>query len=101
MSYERRSLPFSLLQRCFPTPALTCRLTCSKPCPMIRRNVQIEAHFIDELLDLTRISQGNLRCERRVVDLHEVERSAVKVCEADIATGSNCLKLSWMKENPE
>jgi hypothetical protein len=30
---------------------------------MIRRNVLLEAHFIDELLDLTRISQGSLRCE--------------------------------------
>jgi hypothetical protein len=30
----------------------------------IRRNVQLEAHLIDELLDLTRITQGSLRFER-------------------------------------
>jgi len=60
---------------------------------MIRRNVQLEAHFIDELLDLTRISQGNLRCERVIVDLHEVVRSAVKVCESDIASRQQLLEV--------
>jgi PAS domain S-box-containing protein len=60
---------------------------------MIRRNVEIEAHFIDELLDLTRISQGNLRCERVVVDLHEVVRSAVKVCESDIVSRQQLLEV--------
>ena len=60
---------------------------------MIRRNVQIEAHFIDELLDLTRISQGNLRCERVIVDLHEVVRSAVKVCESDILSRQQLLEV--------
>jgi PAS domain S-box-containing protein len=60
---------------------------------MIRRNVELEAHFIDELLDLTRISQGNLRCERVIVDLHEVVRSAVKVCEPDIVSKQQLLKV--------
>jgi PAS domain S-box-containing protein len=60
---------------------------------MIRRNVQLEAHFIDELLDLTRISQGNLRCERVLVDLHEVVRCAVKVCESDIVSRQQLLEV--------
>ena len=60
---------------------------------MIRRNVQIEAYFIDELLDLTRISQGNLRCEREVVDLHEVVRAAVEVCTSDIVSKQQLLEV--------
>jgi PAS domain S-box-containing protein len=60
---------------------------------MIRRNVQLEAHFIDELLDLTRISQGTLHCERVIVDLHEVVRAAVKVCESDIVSRQQLLEV--------
>ena len=31
---------------------------------MIQRNVRIESHFIDDLLDLTRISRGALELNR-------------------------------------
>jgi two-component system CheB/CheR fusion protein len=60
---------------------------------MIRRNVQLEAHFIDDLLDITRISQGSLHCERAIVDLHEVVRYAVKVCESDIVSRQQLLEV--------
>jgi PAS domain S-box-containing protein len=39
---------------------------------MIRRNVELEARLIDDLLDLTRIEHGKLSLERRPVDVHEV-----------------------------
>jgi two-component system CheB/CheR fusion protein len=60
---------------------------------MIRRNVQLEVHLIDELLDLTRISQGSLHFERVIVDLHEVVRSAVKVCESEIVSRQQVLEV--------
>jgi two-component system, chemotaxis family, CheB/CheR fusion protein len=60
---------------------------------MIRRNVQLEARFIDELLDLTRISQGSLHFEPVIVDLQEVVRSAVKVCESDIVSRRQLLEV--------
>jgi two-component system, chemotaxis family, CheB/CheR fusion protein len=60
---------------------------------MIRRNVQLEAHLIDELLDLTRITQGSLRFARVIVDLREVVRSAVKVCESDIVSRQQLLEV--------
>jgi hypothetical protein len=34
-----------------------------------------------------------LRCERVIVDLHEVVRSAVKVCESDIASRQQLLEV--------
>jgi PAS domain S-box-containing protein len=60
---------------------------------MIRRNVQLEAHFIDELLDLTRISQGSFRFERVIVDLLEAVRYAVKVCESDVVSRQQLLEV--------
>jgi two-component system, chemotaxis family, CheB/CheR fusion protein len=51
---------------------------------MISRNVKIEAHFIDDLLDLTRISHGKLEIALKSMDLHEAVRGAVEICESEI-----------------
>jgi hypothetical protein len=44
---------------------------------MIRRNVELEARLIDDLLDLTRIEHGKLGLEARLVDVHEVLQQAM------------------------
>ena len=44
---------------------------------MIRRNVELEARLIDDLLDLTRIEHGKLSLVRENVDLHEVLRRVI------------------------
>jgi signal transduction histidine kinase/CheY-like chemotaxis protein len=54
-------------------------------CEMIRRNVQIEARLIDDLLDVTRITQGKMRLDRQPIDVHEVVREVVDVLGAEIA----------------
>src|SRR4051812_5864510 len=43
---------------------------------MIRRNVQLEARLIDDLLDLTRISKGKVQLNLEEVDAHLLLRSA-------------------------
>ena len=43
---------------------------------MIRRNVELEARLIDDLLDVTRIVQGKLRLNREVVDAHDLIHQA-------------------------
>ena len=53
---------------------------------MIRRNVEIEAHFIDDLLDLTRISRGKIEIVREPMDLHDAIRHAVSISQPDIET---------------
>jgi PAS domain S-box-containing protein len=55
---------------------------------MVRRNVELEARLIDDLLDLTRISRGKLELERHTTDLREVILHAVQTCCAqETATG--------------
>jgi signal transduction histidine kinase len=47
---------------------------------IIRRNVELEARLIDDLLDLTRVARGKLELQRRPVDVHEELQHAVKMC---------------------
>ncbi|MEO6435167.1 MAG: PAS domain-containing protein, partial [Tepidisphaeraceae bacterium] len=51
---------------------------------VIRRNVELEARLIDDLLDLTRISKGKLLLNLETVDLHELLHSAMDICAADL-----------------
>ena len=51
----------------------------------IRRNVQLEARLIDDLLDLTRISRGKLALQAQICDVHSLLAAAVAVCKGDIA----------------
>ncbi len=46
----------------------------------IRRNVELEARLIDDLLDLTRITRGTLQLHFETVDAHLLIRNAVNLC---------------------
>jgi len=54
---------------------------------MIRRNVELEARLIDDLLDITRIGRGTLRLEPRTFDAHDAVRQAVHICSGEIEQG--------------
>ena len=51
---------------------------------MIRRNVELEARLIDDLLDLTRISKGKVQLNFEIVDAHKLLRNALEICHAEI-----------------
>jgi len=51
---------------------------------MIRRNVELEARLIDDLLDLTRINQGKVQLNFEIVDAHSLLQTAVEICQAEI-----------------
>jgi CheY-like chemotaxis protein/two-component sensor histidine kinase len=51
---------------------------------MIRRNVELEARLIDDLLDLTRISKGKVQLSLERVDAHALLRNALEICQAEI-----------------
>ncbi len=51
---------------------------------MMRRNLELEARLIDDLLDLNRIRQGKLMLTFQQVDLHEKLRTVVRLCQAEI-----------------
>jgi two-component system CheB/CheR fusion protein len=50
---------------------------------MIRRNVELEARLIDDLLDLTRIARGRLELHRAVTDIRAVTEHAIEICCAE------------------
>ncbi|RYD72413.1 MAG: response regulator, partial [Verrucomicrobiaceae bacterium] len=49
----------------------------------IRRNVELEARIIDDLLDLTRITHGKLRLRTEHLDLVEAMRDVLRICNAE------------------
>src|SRR5881409_4107138 len=51
---------------------------------MIRRNVELEARLIDDLLDLTRISKGKVQLNFEVVDTHTLLQNALEICQPEI-----------------
>jgi two-component system CheB/CheR fusion protein len=51
---------------------------------MIRRNVELEARLIDDLLDVTRISRGKVELDRKSIALCKVIHQAVEIVRADI-----------------
>ena len=51
---------------------------------MMRRNVEMEARLIDDLLDLTRIARKNIQLEMAFADAHQLLRHAVDICHDGI-----------------
>ena len=51
---------------------------------MIRRNVELEARLIDDLLDLTRIDKGKIQLSFEVVNAHTLLQNALEICQAEI-----------------
>ncbi len=60
---------------------------------MIRRNVELEAHFIDEMLDLTRLARGKLELALAPMDLHEAIQRAVEITEPDFQAREQRLQV--------
>jgi signal transduction histidine kinase/CheY-like chemotaxis protein len=52
---------------------------------VIRRNVELEARLIDDLLDVTRISKGKLQLSLETVNVHEILQRSYEICREDIA----------------
>ena len=51
-----------------------------------RRNVELEARLIDDLLDLTRISQGKLELDRQVVEVGPLLDLAIEICSVELSS---------------
>lgn len=60
---------------------------------IIRRNVELEARLIDDLLDLTRISRGRIEVIPARVDLHALLHHAAEACEPDRAAKQ--IRIDW------
>lgn len=60
----------------------------------IRRNVQLEARLIDDLLDIARIRSGKLQITPEDVDAHDLLHRALEICQPDIEQKSLQVKLN-------
>jgi two-component system CheB/CheR fusion protein len=47
---------------------------------MIRRNLELEARLIDDLLDLSRVTAGKLRLSKEIVDVNSAVRHVCEIC---------------------
>ncbi|HKI01196.1 MAG TPA: MASE1 domain-containing protein [Thermoanaerobaculia bacterium] len=66
-----------------------------RPLDVIRRNVELEARLIDDLLDLTRIVRGKLELHPEVTDARKVVEHTIEICcEGESAAG----RLRVMKD---
>jgi CheY-like chemotaxis protein len=66
---------------------------------MIRRNVELEARLIDDLLDSNRIAAGKVELNLELVDAHVLLRRAAEVCQSDL--DSKRQQLVWDLSAPD
>src|SRR5712691_8265450 len=52
---------------------------------VVRRNVELEARLIDDLLDVTRISKGKLQLSFEPICVHQLLQRAYEICREEIA----------------
>lgn len=57
----------------------TLREDLARDVAIMRRNIELEARLIDDLLDLTRITRGKLRLQLSSTDVHECLRNAIDI----------------------
>lgn len=50
----------------------------------IRKDIELEAHLIDDLLDLTRITHGKLRLVPKPADVHALVRASWELLKAEV-----------------
>jgi signal transduction histidine kinase len=60
---------------------------------IIAHNVELEARLIDDLLDLTQITQGKLTLTFDTVDAHALIRSALEICSNEITAKKLAIQM--------
>lgn len=65
------------------------------PLEVIRRNVELEARLIDDLLDLTRVGKGKIHLETSVVNVEDLLQNALDICRGDVEAKGLDLKVAF------
>src|SRR5438552_19073041 len=52
---------------------------------IIRRNIELEARLIDDILDLTAIAKGKINLDIGTVDIHATVRGALEILKTEFA----------------
>ena len=66
---------------------------------LIRRNIELEARLIDDLLDLTRIAQGKLQLHSAPIGLNAIVRGALEICGSDLRSRRLHIELACAAAN--
>jgi PAS domain S-box-containing protein len=66
----------------------------------IRKNIELEARLIDDMLDLTRITRGKLTLDMKPVDIHIALHDAAGTVQADIERKQIQLMLNLAAKKP-
>lgn len=67
---------------------------------MIAKNVLLEAHLIDDLLDLTRITRGKVVLDTRPIAVHGILQDAIANVKAEMLEKRLTMTTSFGLENP-
>jgi PAS domain S-box-containing protein len=67
----------------------------------IRKNVELEARLIDDLLDLTRITRGKLPLDMQPQDVHAILRDSIATIQAELDRKSIVPKLNLGATNSQ
>ncbi|MGI8436073.1 MAG: ATP-binding protein [Chthoniobacterales bacterium] len=67
---------------------------------VIRRNVELEARLIDDLLDVTRIAKGKLQLSPETVSVHEILQRAYEICREEIVAKPLGIEFRLRAEHP-
>ena len=70
-----------------------------QPLAVIRRNVELEARLIDDLLDVTRIAKGKLQLSFEITSVHETLERAYEICREDILQKDLCFEFRFRAEH--
>ena len=70
------------------------------PLDVIRRNVELEARLIDDLLDLTRVGKGKIHLETSVVNVEDLLQNALDICRGDVEAKGLDLKIGFDAKEP-
>lgn len=77
-----------------------------KELAMVRRNIQMESKLIDDLLDLSRVSNGKLQLHRQSVEVNAAVRHVFDICQSDVLEKGQHLHLDlspspfWVNADP-
>ncbi len=66
----------------------------------IRKNVDLEARLIDDLLDITRITRGKLPLEMRTINLHHALQDALAIVRPELEAKRLVLDLAFGAPEP-
>lgn len=65
-----------------------------------RRNLELEARLIDDLLDVTRISRGKIDLHFERADAHEVLTGALEICRVEIQSKKLVITTRFEAKHP-